>query len=280
MTLAIRTLRPEPAAVTTTLPYLAETANREHALFGQSFGNALEHALAAGAALAAAKAQLIHGEWLPWLSENFTGSERAAQLYMKVAANPHAVADLPEPTLRKALEAINPSTRYDSHSGDFEWYTPAEYIAAAVRVMGAIDCDPASIATANEVVRAAQFYTAEDDGLSQPWRGRVWMNPPYSQPLVARFGARLCEELAYGNVTEAIVLLNNTTETASFQQMARLARAICFPAGRVKFYHPGGGLSAALQGQAFLYFGEHDRQFCAEFAGFGLCVAVLPGGAS
>jgi ParB family chromosome partitioning protein len=276
MTLAIRTLRPEPAAVT--LPYLAETANREHALFGASFSTALEHALAAGAALAAAKEQLAHGEWLPWLAANFDGSERTAQLYMKVAANPQTVADLPEPTLRKALEAINPTTRYDSHTGDFEWYTPAEYIAAAVRVMGGIDTDPASIATANETVGAAHFYTAEDDGLSQPWRGRVWMNPPYSQPLVARFGARLCEELAYGNVTEAIVLLNNCTETASFQQMARLAKAICFPAGRVKFYHPGGGLSAALQGQAFLYFGEHDRQFCAEFAPFGF-VAVLPGGA-
>lgn len=40
-----------------------------------------------------------------------------------------------------------------------------------------------------EWVPAKRYYTKADDGLLQPWEGRVWMNPPYSQatPWVNKF---------------------------------------------------------------------------------------------
>jgi hypothetical protein len=59
-----------------------------------------------------------------------------------------------------------------------EHFTPAPVIAAARSVLGAIDLDPASCLIANEVVRAEQIYTAADDGLSAPWVGRIFLNPP------------------------------------------------------------------------------------------------------
>lgn len=62
-----------------------------------------------------------------------------------------------------------------------EWYTPPEYTHAARECMGAINLNPASCEIANRTVRATTYYTIEDDGLTKPWYGRVWLNPPYSR---------------------------------------------------------------------------------------------------
>lgn len=156
------------------------------------------------------------------------------------------------------------------NSGENEWYTPAEYIELARRVMGAIDVDPASSEAANQVVKATQFFTAADDGLAKEWVGRVWMNPPYAQPLIANFCEKLADEVRAGNVTQACVLVNNATETAWFQTLLDVAAAVCFIKGRVKFLdaqmNPNG---APLQGQALLYVGADVAAFRAAAADFG-----------
>ena len=166
------------------------------------------------------------------------------------------------------------------NSGNVEWYTPEAYITAAREVMGGIDLDPASCAKANEVVRATRFYTVEDDGLSQPWAGRVWMNPPYAQPLVAQFCQRLVDHYRSGAITEAIVLTNNGTETRWFRCLSDASQAMCLPTGRVRFWHPDRGTTAPLQGQAVLYFGVTPRRFTEVFESFGPVSVFGKGNAS
>jgi ParB family chromosome partitioning protein len=160
-------------------------------------------------------------------------------------------------------------------TGQPEWYTPPEYIEAAREVLGGIDLDPASSAIAQQTVQAERFYTAEDDGLSQDWRGRVWLNPPYNVDLVGRFVAKLCAHVQAGDVPAAVLLTNNATETRWFQEAYRVCRAKCFPQGRIRFLNEHGEpVGAPLQGQSILYFGDRPEAFCEAFQRFGVCHLV------
>lgn len=148
------------------------------------------------------------------------------------------------------------------------WNAAPEWIKRARRVMGGIDCDPATNDAAQRQINAAIWHTIKTDGLAHEWRGRVWLNPPYATEKMMQFAAKLIEEIAAGRVTQAIVLSNNRTDTPCFQRLARDCAAMCFPRGRIKFQR--GTESASPQGSAFFYFGKNVAKFKAVFddAGF------------
>lgn len=87
------------------------------------------------------------------------------------------------------------------------WGTPQWVLDLARGVMGSIDLDPCT--QAHNPTKADQFFTKADDGLKQKWHGRVWLNPPYSQPLP--WIRTLTDGYEEGNIEQAIALVKSGT---------------------------------------------------------------------
>lgn len=156
-----------------------------------------------------------------------------------------------------------------NNSGENEWYTPTQYIDSARVVMGKIDLDPASSEAANRVIKAKKYYDEKINGLNQKWFGSIWMNPPYSQPLINDFINKLETE----SYDQAVVLVNNATETRWGQKLLELSHAVCFHTSRIRFVSPEGEVGdAPLQGQMIIYIGKNYKQFIDEFKQYGVCM--------
>jgi hypothetical protein len=125
------------------------------------------------------------------------------------------------------------------HSCDSpEWYTPSPFVEAARKVMGAIDLDPASHEEANRTVKATRFFTAEDDGLKQQWRGRVFLNPPGG--FVAEFWHKLLAEFAPRGLVYEAIWIGYSLEQLQTLQQVRADRTpadfpMCITAKRIGF---------------------------------------------
>ncbi len=178
------------------------------------------------------------------------------------------------PSYRRAMMERGSGYYKASGTGEFEWYTPAEYVERVRQVLGSVDLDPATCAAAQKIVKAKRFFTKKEDGLKQEWPGRVWLNPPYAQPGIAHYVSKLCREYVAGRTAEAVLLTHNHTDTVWFHEIAKHAAAICFTRGRVKFYR-GKTIAAPTIGQAFSYFGDHVDKFAIAFADIGFIVEPM-----
>ncbi len=209
-------------------------------------------------------------EWLPWIEAN-----RAKLTFGKSAAYRLIQAWELFQSTGKVFDDLwwnESKVRGTQGTGENEWYTPSKYIEMARKVLGGIDLDPASNAAAQEIVQAKVYFPKEQNGLAQVWHGRVWMNPPYSQPLVGQCITKLVEEVERGNVTAAISLTHNYTDTSWFHEASEIVSATCFTRGRVKFLDPNGNECAPTQGQAFHYYGDDVATFADVFKDIGLVV--------
>ncbi len=162
-----------------------------------------------------------------------------------------------------------------------ENYTPnteeQPVITLVENVLGGIDLDPCSPPV--PTVPAKKHFTEEDNCLIQEWNGRVFLNPPYSDPLP--FLGKLCEEYAAGRVTEAIALLKSGTQhnKKTGVLIRGFASAICqWNAGtgsRIGFITPDGVQRKGADFDCSLvYFGQSWTVFYAHFFKYGHVMAT------
>lgn len=151
--------------------------------------------------------------------------------------------------------------------GTDEWLTPPEILAA----LGTFDLDPCSPHESHRPwPTAAKHYSKEDDGLSQEWKGRVWMNPPFG-----REAAKWMRKLAsHGN---GIALIPARTETAMFfESVWGAADAVLFLQGRPHFHRVDGSRAAFNSGAPICLVAYGLANVAAlERSGLGQLVPVL-----
>lgn len=110
------------------------------------------------------------------------------------------------------------------------WLTPPELIHA----LGEFDLDPCA-ACDRPWNTAQHHYCIHDDGLTQPWSGLVWMNPPYGRQTGVWLD-RLAKHPDGG-----IALVFARTDTAwAHDSVFGVATSALFMRGRIRFHRANG----------------------------------------
>ncbi len=162
---------------------------------------------------------------------------------------------------------MNPAQYCNQTSGEVEYYTPIEITEAARLVMGCIDLDPASCAAANHYVRATNYFTQADDGLTQAWRANtLWMNHPYGDASSPKWIGKLVAEYTSGNIKQACAIMFASTSERFFRPL--LNYPICFIAPRVNFLNAAGMVvKGSTKGACVCYLGKDVDRFVRYFHG-------------
>ena len=103
-----------------------------------------------------------------------------------------------------------------------------------------------------ENAKCDSFYTKEQDGLSQPWKGVVWCNPPYGKQ-IGSWVRRGFFASQSGNTV--VMLLPARTDTRWFHEYIYGKAEIRFIRGRLKF---GGSKNSAPFPSMVVVFMPHD----------------------
>lgn len=160
-----------------------------------------------------------------------------------------------------------------------ERFTPPGAIACRDRVWATTTTDPCwhprSFST------AAITYTRADDGLVQVWLGRVWLNPPWSDPrpwlelLIAH-----CALVGQWPAHEGMAMVKNDPSTAWWRRCWETADAVVFLSERTRYWQIVDGEVVPCGTPEFssvvFYWGHDAETFLREWEADGHYGRTLP----
>jgi hypothetical protein len=169
-----------------------------------------------------------------------------------------------------------------------DWLTPPHITEAARLVMGAIDLDPAAHLVSNTWIGPKNWFLEENDGLVQPWCGRIWLNPPYGKTANLSnqeiWSGKLLGEYEKLNVTQAILLTKTVPGYNWWDNLFhRWPGPLCITKGRIAFIRPEWvttghkhfsigeppGDNRSKAASSFWYLGHSPDKFSDIFSQFG-----------
>lgn len=117
-------------------------------------------------------------------------------------------------------------------SQNTEWETPQWLYEAANREYGPFHLDAAA---SPDNAKCQLYYTEREDGLSQLWLKRVWLNPPYNSQNIVKWLRKAWTEVSSGRTDLVCVLLPSRTSTRWFHRFVLPYAQIVFLSGRLRF---------------------------------------------
>ena len=114
-------------------------------------------------------------------------------------------------------------------SATVEWPTPQELFDELNAEFGFTT----DVAATNDNAKCAHYYTQEQDGLKQDWRGVCWMNPPYGRAMVEWLKKAIRETW---NETTTVCLIPARTNTAWWHEVWR--SAVCQGQAKIRRGRP------------------------------------------
>lgn len=113
-------------------------------------------------------------------------------------------------------------------SASDDWPTPQDFFDRVNSQYGPLTLD---VCASSENAKCPSYFTFQDDGLTKPWTGHCWMNPPYGRT-IGLWMRKAWESSQAGAMV--VCLVPARTDTAWWHDYA-MKGDITFIRGRLKF---------------------------------------------